>query len=307
MIERTSVPRAGAVANSRGSRLRKSERTFASSGRVRAGRRSRSRVMSLACMPWSLPPSAEGYAGARQGLCRCERARSHRRGTDAVGHGAKDACAALHGGASAELGELLGLSQQPFGAPNPPFAAVSARTLGWAPHPIHQKVPHTGHGGPARLLSPVQLVPKQEHGVRVVVAHEHELLAEALGRLLDDLGMVVVGSTCDAAALLDHLPGAEVDVLVLDAGFDPIVGPLIALDRIRAVAPGLRIVVLAEALDEVLCVAAREGDLDGVVLTGAAGVELVAAIAQVVAGHAVFPADWLRQVQQAAASNPLVL
>ena len=153
----------------------------------------------------------------------------------------------------------------------------------------------------------MQLVPKQEHGVRVVVAHEHELLAEALGRLLDDLGMVVVGSTCDAAALLDHLPGAEVDVLVLDAGFDPIVGPLIALDRIRAVAPGLRIVVLAEALDEVLCAAAREGDLDGVVLTSTAGVELVAAIAQVVAGHAVFPADWLRQVQQAEASNPLVL
>ncbi len=142
--------------------------------------------------------------------------------------------------------------------------------------------------------------------MRVVVAHQHELLAEALGRLLDDLGLVVVGSACNPSALFDHLPRAAADVLILDAGFDPATGPLVALDRIRAVAPGLRVVVLAEALDEMLCVAAREGDLDGVVLTGAAGVELVAAIAQVVAGHSVFPAGWLRQVQRVAATSPLV-
>jgi DNA-binding NarL/FixJ family response regulator len=152
----------------------------------------------------------------------------------------------------------------------------------------------------------VQLVANQEHGVRVVVAHQHQLLAEALGRLLDDLGVVVVGSTCDATALLDHLPRVDVDLLVLDAGFDPVAGPLIVLDRIRAVAPDLRIVVLAEALDEMLSVAAREGDLEGIVLTSTAGVELVSAIAQVVAGHAVFPAGWLRQAQQAAARSPLV-
>jgi len=152
----------------------------------------------------------------------------------------------------------------------------------------------------------VQLVPQQGEGVRVVVAHQHELLAEALGRLLDDLGLVVVGSACDPPALFDHLPRAAADVLILDAGFDPATGPLVALDRIRAVAPGLRVVVLAEALDEMLCVAAREGDLDGVVLTEAAGVELVAAIAQVVAGHSVFPAGWLRQVQRVAATSPLV-
>jgi len=147
----------------------------------------------------------------------------------------------------------------------------------------------------------------EHHGVRVVVAHRHELLAEALGRLLADLGVVVVGSACDPAGLLGHLPHASADVLLLDAGFDPATGPLVALDRIRAAAPAdLRIVVLADSLDEVLSVAAREGELDGVVLTKNAGVELVAAIAQVVAGHAVFPAGWLRHVQASASSNPLV-
>jgi DNA-binding NarL/FixJ family response regulator len=142
--------------------------------------------------------------------------------------------------------------------------------------------------------------------VRVVVAHQHELLAEALARLLDDLGVLVVGTACDTTTLLQHLPQTEADVLLIDAGFDPVAGPLVALGHMRAVAPDLRIVVVAEALDEMLSIAAREGDLDGIVLTATAGVELVAAIAQVVAGHAVFPAGWLRHVQQAAATNPLV-
>jgi DNA-binding NarL/FixJ family response regulator len=152
----------------------------------------------------------------------------------------------------------------------------------------------------------LQLVRQVHTGVRVVVAHQHQLLAEALGRLLDDLGLLVAGSACDPAALFEHLPQTEADVLLLDAGFDPVAGPLVVLDHIRAVAPNVRIVVLAEALDEMLSIAAREGELDGVVLTGTAGIELVAAIAQVVAGHAVFPAGWLRQVQEAAATNPLV-
>ena len=152
---------------------------------------------------------------------------------------------------------------------------------------------------------PVQLVHNTVDGVRVVVAHRHELLAEALGRLLDDLGLVVVGSACDPAALDEHLPTVSADVLILDASFDPASGPLAALDRIATAAPGLRVVVLADAPDQRLCMAARSGELDGVVLTSAAGVELVSALAQVVAGHSVFPAGWLRQGQQAAAPSPL--
>jgi DNA-binding NarL/FixJ family response regulator len=152
----------------------------------------------------------------------------------------------------------------------------------------------------------LQLVRQVHTGVRVVVAHQHELLAEALGRLLDDLGVLVVGSACDPSALLEHLPQTEADVVLLDAGFDPVAGPLVAIDHIRAAAPTVRIVVLAEALDEMLSIAAREGELDGVVLTGAAGVEVVAAIAQVVAGHSVFPCGWMRQIQEKAATNPLV-
>ena len=130
-------------------------------------------------------------------------------------------------------------------------------------------------------------------------------MAEALGRLLDDLGMVVAASACDQATLLSRLAETSADVVLLDAGFDPSSGTLFALDRIRAAAPGLRVVVIADALDGQLTMAARGGDLDGVVLTSAAGGELAAALAQVVAGHAVFPAGWLRRGKQSAAESPL--
>jgi DNA-binding NarL/FixJ family response regulator len=155
------------------------------------------------------------------------------------------------------------------------------------------------------MPAPVQPVRQQEHDVRVVIAHQSSLLAEALGRLLDGLGLVVVGTACDPQALLSGLPDTRADVLLLDAGFDPLGGALGALDRIRTLAPGLHVVVIADERTEALSVAARDGELDGVVLASADGAELVAAVAQVVAGQAVFPAGWLRQVKQSVQDSPL--
>jgi DNA-binding NarL/FixJ family response regulator len=151
----------------------------------------------------------------------------------------------------------------------------------------------------------VQLVSTQQDGVRVVVAHRHALVAEALGRLLDGLGLVVVGAACDLEALIERLPAAPAEVVVLDAGFDATAGPMVAMKRIRDVAPETRVVVLAESLDGTLGVLVREGDLDGVVLASASGAEPVAAVAQVVAGHSVFPAGWMRSARRVAAGSPL--
>ena len=145
----------------------------------------------------------------------------------------------------------------------------------------------------------------KDNDVRVVVAHQSSLLAEALCRLLDDLGVVVVASACDPEELLSRLADASADALVLDSAFDPNVGAARTLDRIRAAAPGLHVVVIADAFDDPLSLAARDGDLDGVVLASAAGPELVAAVAQVVVGHAVFPAGWLHPVGPLAEASAL--
>ena len=151
----------------------------------------------------------------------------------------------------------------------------------------------------------MQLVSSEQERVRVVVAHRHELVAEALGRLLESLGLTVAGAACDLEALLQRLPDAPAEVLVLDAGFDPTAGPIVAVQRIRDVAPEARVVVLAETLDGTLGVLLREGELDGVVLASASGAELVAAIGQVVAGHSVVPAGWMRSARRVAAGSPL--
>ncbi len=151
----------------------------------------------------------------------------------------------------------------------------------------------------------MQLVPRHAGAARVVVAHRHELVAEALGRLLEHLGLEVAGAAGDLDALVGHLPEGSADVLVLDAGFDATAGPIVALQRIRELAPETRVVVLAESLDGMLGVLVREGDLDGVVLASDSGADLVAAIAQVVAGHSVFPAGWMRSARRVAAGTPL--
>jgi DNA-binding NarL/FixJ family response regulator len=137
-----------------------------------------------------------------------------------------------------------------------------------------------------------------QHGARVVVAHRRELLAEALGRLLEHLGLVVAGAASDVDALLAQLHGEAADVIVLDAGFDP--------RPIRNRAPSARIVVLADGLDQRLAAAAREGEVDGIVLTRCVGAELASAITQVAAGHAVFPAGWLSRARRTSvASDPV--
>ena len=131
-----------------------------------------------------------------------------------------------------------------------------------------------------------------------MVAHRRELLAEALGRLLEHLGLVVAGAVSDADALLVQLHGDSADVVVLDAGFDP--------RPVRNRAPSARIMVLADGLDQRLAAAAREGEVDGIVLTRSAGAELASAITQVAAGHAVFPAGWLSRARRATvASDPV--
>jgi DNA-binding NarL/FixJ family response regulator len=159
-----------------------------------------------------------------------------------------------------------------------------------------QKLPNAAqiHRDDVRCVNWVQT----QHGVRVVVAHRRELLAEALGRLLEHLGLVVVSAASDHEVLLELVSEEAPDVVVLDAGFDP--RPL------RTGAPAARIVVLADGLDQRLAAAAREGDVDGIVLTRCVGAELASAITQVAAGHAVFPAGWLSRARRATvASDPV--
>jgi DNA-binding NarL/FixJ family response regulator len=107
------------------------------------------------------------------------------------------------------------------------------------------------------------------------------MYAEALGRLLEGLGLVILGVACDQEALAARLSATSPDVLLLDACL-PLADP-----------PAARVVVLAERLDDRLRDAVRDGAVDGAVLATCTGAELAMAIGQVAAGHTVVPAGWL--------------
>jgi DNA-binding NarL/FixJ family response regulator len=130
--------------------------------------------------------------------------------------------------------------------------------------------------------------------------------AEGLGRALEHAGLHVVGAASEHAALVELLARVSPDVLVLDAGFEPVAGTLAHLEQLRASAPSARVVVLADGVDDRLRAAVRDGEVDGIVLTSCAGVELAAVVAQVAAGHAVVPLACLRPVApDAEAHDPL--
>ena len=140
----------------------------------------------------------------------------------------------------------------------------------------------------------------------MVIAHRGRVYAEGLGRLLELAGLDVAGTACEHDALVDLLARTSPDVLVLDGSLDPLAGTLARLTALRATAPDARVVALAGRVDDRLRHAARESEVDGIVLTSCTGIELVSAIVQVGAGHAVVPSGCLRAVAgRAGRDDPL--
>jgi len=144
-------------------------------------------------------------------------------------------------------------------------------------------------------------------GISVLVAESQELIAEALAELLGGLGLRIAGVVGSGPELVEHVALEPPDVIVMDARFEPDGAPLAALGLAREHAPAIRAVVVADEVDSRLTLAAGEQRIDGLVLKASAGVELAAAIAQVVAGHAVFPGGWLGAVHDAEHDSPLAL
>jgi DNA-binding NarL/FixJ family response regulator len=140
----------------------------------------------------------------------------------------------------------------------------------------------------------------------VAIGHRRQVYAEGLGRLLEHGGLMISGAACDADALVQCLSETTPDVLVLDGCFESAAGTPARLRSLRSVAPAMRVLVLADAVDDRLRAAVRDGDVDGVVLTTCIGSELTSAVRQVAAGHAVVPAGWLgRADRRTTVSDPL--
>jgi DNA-binding NarL/FixJ family response regulator len=114
--------------------------------------------------------------------------------------------------------------------------------------------------------------------IRVVIAGRRPDVRRALQiRLALEPDVTVVGSTSSAQAALAVLRGVRPDVLLVDVDMEP-EAPTAAVRRARALAPGLRVVLLTHHRDAWPASRLRETAADDVVDKGPGAGPLLAAV-----------------------------
>ena len=140
--------------------------------------------------------------------------------------------------------------------------------------------------------------------MRLVIAQPHELICDALARLLQAAGFDVAGRCACEHELEACLRALMPELALVDADLARD-GDVAALLRSasRAIPEG-RLVLLAAGVDCRLARQTLDLDVDGVVLKCASAHDVVAALRRVQAGDTVFPAGWIAAARRA--GDPLL-
>ncbi len=126
--------------------------------------------------------------------------------------------------------------------------------------------------------------------IRVVIREPRRLVAEALAALVGSMeGFSVMPLPPEEGA--SGALGAQPDLLILSVGTSSH-GVRERVQSLRAWAPGLDIVILADRLDPFLVTLVLEQRLSGLLLTDSSAIDLATSLQQVAAGHAVLPSGW---------------
>jgi DNA-binding NarL/FixJ family response regulator len=117
--------------------------------------------------------------------------------------------------------------------------------------------------------------------IRVLIADDHLLFAEALSTLLERHDRIeVVGSAASGADAIDQALMLRADVVVMDVGMPGIDG-LETTRRLRTIAPRTRVIVLTGLTDDDLERRAADAGASALLTKGAADREVVDAILSV--------------------------
>ena len=139
--------------------------------------------------------------------------------------------------------------------------------------------------------------------LRVVVADDHTLVRQSVGKLLTGAGMQVVGEAGDGASAIDQVRTHQPDVAVLDVSMPGEVDGLAAASALRSDPGDVRIVLLTMHDDDTTLRRATEAAVDGYVAKTASVQEVVEAVRTVAAGGAyVSPAVAMRMMRLASAA-----
>jgi DNA-binding NarL/FixJ family response regulator len=137
--------------------------------------------------------------------------------------------------------------------------------------------------------------------LRVLLADDHLLVADAIGRLLRE-EFDVAGRVADGRALVDAVSTLKPDVVVTDLTM-PVLNGIDAIREIVRATPRARVVVVTQHADPRLAAEAMRAGAAGYVLKHSAGEELLQAVREVSAGR-VFITPLIARDLIAALSEP---
>jgi DNA-binding NarL/FixJ family response regulator len=116
----------------------------------------------------------------------------------------------------------------------------------------------------------------------VLIADDHTLVVEAFKKLLEP-NFEVVGTVSNGRDLLEVAPKLKPDVVLLDLGM-PLLNGQDAGERLKALLPKAKVIVLTMNEDAEIAAAAIEKWASGFLLKNSAGTELTHAIKEVLKG-----------------------
>ena len=118
---------------------------------------------------------------------------------------------------------------------------------------------------------------------RILLADDHAILLDAFKKLLEPV-YEVVGAVTDGRALIDQALRLKPDIFLIDIAM-PRLNGLDACERIKAILPGARIIVLTMNEDADTAAEAIRRGASGYLMKKAASSELIAAIKTVLQGR----------------------
>jgi DNA-binding NarL/FixJ family response regulator len=131
--------------------------------------------------------------------------------------------------------------------------------------------------------------------IRVVVADERRLIAEALAALIGRMPGFVVTGVIPNGLSLETIAAQNPD-LVLVGIAQVSHGVYQFANSLHTRAPAIQMVLVADVLEPELVSFVLEEGLSGLLLTDAPAAEIAQCLDQVVRGHAVMPAGWQRML-----------
>jgi two-component system, NarL family, response regulator NreC len=118
---------------------------------------------------------------------------------------------------------------------------------------------------------------------RVILADDHAMVAEGLGRLINEVADLV-GQVADGQQLVDSARRLKPDIIISDVSM-PVMSGLDALRQLRAEGTQARFIFLTAHTEAQLAAEAMRAGASGYLLKAAAGEELFEAIRAAMAGR----------------------